>query len=131
MDLSYTMKGRICVVYLDPKITDFADVGESVLIETQKLLEGFAKDESIDGILVSFQRVTKLASAGLGLMAATSKQLEDRGARFAICNLAPRHWRLFQITRLDEFLKMYPSEAAALAAMQSGGKTEGDEPKNP
>lgn len=114
MSSSHRMEGRICIVYLDPMIYE-----EQVQEETQAVLEGLAKDRSIDGIVVSFEKVEKLASGGLGLMVVTYKQLHDRKAKFGICSLHPWHRHLFQMTKLDGFLTMYASEEAALAAMVS------------
>lgn len=114
MALRHRIERRICVVYLPERIYE-----EPVVTETQDALQEFVKDGSLDGILVSFQEVTRLASSGLGLMIWIYQQLRDRGARLGICGLADRHRRMFQMTRLDEFLDFYASEEAALAAMRS------------
>lgn len=114
MALRHRRERQICVVYLPERIYE-----EPVVTETQDALQEFVKDGSVDGILVSFERVTRLASSGLGLMIWVYQQLHDRGARLGICGLADRHRRLFQMTRLDEFLDFYASEEAALAAMRS------------
>jgi anti-anti-sigma factor len=108
------MKGRICVVHLDQRVLD-----EDVMFETEQAFDKLVKNMGIDGILVSFEKLTKLASSGLGLMMKASRDLHDRAARFGLCNMSERHRRLFQMARLDTVLQIYPSEEVALAAMRS------------
>lgn len=72
-------------------------------------------DEGCGSILLNFQDVAFLDSAGLGAMVVASDQLRARGGRLCIVNAHGPVQHVLQITRLDRVFPHFADEAAALA----------------
>jgi anti-sigma B factor antagonist len=56
-------------------------------------------------------------SVGLGVIVAALKRVRGRDGELAVAGAVPRVRRLFEITRLDEIVELFPDVDAALAAL--------------
>lgn len=82
----------------------------------QKLNEAYsaAADEGPARLLLNFENVEYINSTGIalivGLLARARKERRDVTA----CGLSDHYREIFQITRLADFMKMFPDEESAL-----------------
>ena len=70
-------------------------------------------------ILLDFSGMEYMNSAGIGLLATLLIRCNHQQQRLLACNL-PEHYQLiFEITRLNEVIKIFPTEAEALKAFET------------
>ncbi len=67
-------------------------------------------------ILLNFEGVGFINSTGIALIAGLLAQARDAGIRMLACGLTDHYIEIFRITRLADFLSIFPDEASALAA---------------
>jgi anti-anti-sigma factor len=72
-------------------------------------------------VIIDITAVTFLASVGLRILAETHERLGG-SRRFAVVAAGPVTARPIQLTRLDEFLALYPSVDDALAGLRQAAK---------
>ena len=75
--------------------------------------------EAISGdataILLNFDDVGYINSTGIGLIVGMLAQALNAGHRLLACGLSDHYQEIFQITRLTDFMDMFPDEATAIA----------------
>ncbi len=80
-----------------------------------------ALDEVLQGgagtILLNLSELTYVDSAGLGEIANGFKTVAAKGGRFAACGATGNVRTLFKVTGLDKALKIFDTEADALAEL--------------
>src|ERR1035438_5594656 len=79
-----------------------------------RLLDAFEKGEH--WILLSFENVESVDSAGLGEMVAAYAALTRRGGTVRLLNVSGHLAHLLARTQLDRLFDVYDNEAAALAS---------------
>lgn len=72
-------------------------------------------------VIIDLTAVTFLASVGLRILAETHERLGGE-RRFAVVATGPVTARPIQLTRLDEFLALYPSVEDALVGLRDAAK---------
>jgi anti-anti-sigma factor len=99
--------------------------GGVVVIDLRGEIDGFA-DEVLAGayaeadrlqpaaILLNFKDVEYINSTGIALIVGLLAQARKAGRRLLTCGLSPHYTEIFQITRLSDFMTIYPDEATAL-----------------
>ena len=82
------------------------------------------KDSGCVKILVDFGRVDYVDSTGIGFLIGiyTSVKKSPLG-QFALANANRRVREVLELTRLAQVIQIYPNEAAALDALNAGGKS--------
>lgn len=78
-------------------------------------------DDGPAGVVIDLTAVTFLASVGLRILAETHERLGG-SRRFAVVATGPVTARPIQLTRLDEFLALYPSVEAALTGLRDAAQ---------
>lgn len=73
-------------------------------------------DDAPAGVVIDLTAVTFMASVGLRILAETHERLGG-ARRFAVVATGSVTARPIQLTRLDEFLALYPSVDAAVAGL--------------
>jgi len=68
-------------------------------------------------VLLNFEDVDYINSTGIALIVQLLSQAREAGCRLLSYGLSDHYIEIFQITRLAEFLEIYPDEASAVAAM--------------
>lgn len=67
-------------------------------------------------LIFDLQKVPYMDSAGLGLLVNYYVSAQKHGRRMAIVGATPRIVTLFEMTKVDQLLKQYPTVEAAEAA---------------
>jgi len=67
-------------------------------------------------ILLNFSEVNYINSTGIALIVGLLAQARKSGQRLSTTGLSDHYREIFQITRLSDFMNIYPDEASALAA---------------
>lgn len=67
-------------------------------------------------LLLNFEKVTFMDSAGLGVVLYGKRSCEAAGGSFSICSVQGYVTNLFKLTNLERAVKMYPNEEVAVAA---------------
>lgn len=69
-------------------------------------------------ILLNFVEVGYINSTGIALIVNMLAKARKAGVKLLACGLSAHYIEIFQITRLAEFMKIYPDEGSALSAFQ-------------
>jgi len=76
-------------------------------------------NKAIDGgaakIVVSFEKVDFVSSAGLRVLLATAKRLGSSGGSLRVCGLNETVAEVFEISGFSTILNVFPAETEALA----------------
>jgi anti-anti-sigma factor len=67
-------------------------------------------------VLLNFTGVDYINSTGIALIVGLLAQARKTGKRLITTGLSSHYVEIFQITRLSDFMNIYPDEASALAA---------------
>lgn len=78
---------------------------------------GAAFGESDLAVIVDFEALTYISSAGLRVVLLAAKTLQQQGRAFKVCSLAAAIRELFEISGFDRIIDVYPSRSAALASL--------------
>jgi anti-sigma B factor antagonist len=117
------VKPRISVEYKDnTTIIGFTD--EKILEETdiRALQDSIVSViEQADGItlVLDFRNVKYLSSAVLGLLIRISKRVYERGGHLRLCNIHPKIYEVFRITRLTKVFDIYENLESATQDLSS------------
>jgi anti-anti-sigma factor len=92
--------------------------GEINAFAAADLDEAFTMAEASDcqEILLNFTEVEYINSTGIALIVGLVARASKKQRHLAVCCLSDHYREIFHITRLSDYLTIYPSEAAALAA---------------
>lgn len=85
-------------------------------LDWQSALEkGISPDDT--ALLVDFEHVPYLSSAGLRVLLTIAKQFDQPGRAFAICKLPRTVRKVLSASGFDRVVQVYDSEAEALSAV--------------
>ena len=100
-------KPRVAVIDLHGEINGFA---EAILNDAYAEAEG----EHPDVILLNFADVDYINSTGIALIVSLMAKARTAGCRVVACSLSKHYEEIFQITRLSDFMTIYPDQNTAL-----------------
>ena len=82
----------------------------------------YAEAEHLDLplIVLNFQDVSYINSTGIALIVSILAQARKSRRQLSACGLSEHYQEIFQITRLVDFMSIYPDEASALARVNQG-----------
>jgi len=115
------IKPKISVEYAEnATITTFTD--EKILEEKdiQALQESIMSVIERAGrinLILDFCNVRYLSSAVLGLLLRISKKVYECDGQLRLCNINPRIYEIFKITRLTKIFDIYPNVADAVESL--------------
>ena len=75
-----------------------------------------ASRQESDAILLNFTGVGHINSTGIALIVGLLSRARASGVRLIAIGLSKHFTQIFQITRLADFITLYPDEEAAVAA---------------
>ena len=102
--------GDVLVVnFIDRKILD----EQNIQIIGEQL---FGLVDQNQKILLNFSNVEYLSSAALGKLIALNKKVKAADGRLILCSIDPNIYEVFELTRLDQILKIETDEQKALQA---------------
>ena len=108
-------QGDVCVLRLHGR---FATGRDTVYLrnKTEEIKSsGFSK------VLADFSQVDYIDSTGIGfLIAIYTSVLKNAEGRFVLANLNRRVREVLELTRLANVMSIYPDEAAAFQALETG-----------
>jgi anti-sigma B factor antagonist len=110
LDASVRHQPSAAIVYLRGEIDAFAE---------DVLNAAYADAESRDPevILLNFSAVDYINSTGIALIVSLLARARKAHRRLLACGLSEHYVEIFQITRLVDFISMFPDEASALTKM--------------
>jgi anti-sigma B factor antagonist len=73
-------------------------------------------------ILLNFERVEYINSTGIALIVSILSQARAANRRLLACGLSEHYVEIFQITRLADYMTIYPDEQSVLVA-EHGAET--------
>lgn len=68
-------------------------------------------------IVLNFSGVDFLSSTGIALIVGMLARARKDGRQISSCGLSEHYREIFEITRLSDFMKIFPDERAALAGV--------------
>jgi anti-anti-sigma factor len=98
------------VIEIHGEVTSFA---EEALMQAYNQAIGQGPTQ----LLLDFSRLEYMNSGGIGLLVTLLIRANRQGHRLAAFGLSDHYRQIFQLTRLNEAISIYPSEVEALAAV--------------
>lgn len=102
------LKPRIAVIELEGEINSFAEAALSVAYTEAEAM-------SPQAILLNFSQVDYINSTGIALIVTLLAKARKAHIRLLTCGLSEHYVEIFNITRLADFMSVYPNEESALA----------------
>jgi len=118
-----SIKSRICVEYAeDATIITFTD--ERILEEKdiqllQDSIMPVIEQAKQINLILNFCNVRFLSSAVLGLLIKISKKVYECDGQLKLCNINPKIYEIFKITRLTKIFDMYQDIEEAVASLST------------
>jgi anti-anti-sigma factor len=105
---------RVAVIELHGEINSFAE-------EALSAAYAEAEEQSPQAILLNFSAVDYINSTGIALIVTLLAKARKAHIRLLTCGLSDHYIEIFNITRLADFMSVYPDESTALSdkAMES------------
>ena len=108
MEIASETKDDVTVVRFDGNL----DTNTST--DAQNYLNSAIEDGATK-LIVSFERVDFVSSAGLRVLLATAKKLNGSAGELRVCGLNETVNEVFEISGFSTILNVFPSEAGALS----------------
>ncbi len=105
-------EGQVAVVAIKGELTSFA---EAML--TRVLNE--ASQAGARDIVFDFRELTYMNSSGIGLLVTALIRANRQGQRLVAVELKEHFRQIFELTRLNDVIRVYSTEAEALAGLSS------------
>lgn len=102
-------EGAIAIIDLSGDVNAFAEAG---------LEAAYARAIAMDPttVLLNFDKAGYINSTGIAVIVGLLAQARMSRRRVLVCGLTDHYREIFTITRLADFMSIYPDEAAAVAA---------------
>ncbi len=104
------INGRTGVIYIDGEINAFA---ENVLMDAYTQ----ATSQGAHNIVLDFSDLDYMNSSGIGLLVTLLIRVNRQKQRLVACGLTDHYQQIFELTRLNEAITIFPTEADALSAL--------------
>jgi anti-anti-sigma factor len=105
----------VAIVDLRGEISAFAE-------DTLNAAYAEAERQDAQPILLNFSEVDYINSTGIALIVGLLARARKTHRPFLVCGLSQHYLEIFQITRLVDFMSVFPDEASAVNSSQ---RTEG------
>ena len=76
-----------------------------------------AIEDSDRAVIMNFEKLVYISSAGLRAILLTAKSLQNRDAKLLLCSLSDRIREVFEISGFDKILPIHATKADALASL--------------
>ena len=76
-----------------------------------------AIEDSDRAVIMNFENLVYISSAGLRAILLTAKSLRNRDAKLLLCSLSDRIREVFEISGFDKILPIHATKADALASL--------------
>lgn len=108
----------VTVRRLSPTASAIAIVGDITSGTEAALMDAYASasDEATRSIVLDFSGLDYMNSGGIGLLVTLLVRVQRQGQRLLAFGLTEHYRQIFALTRLDEAIGIYDTQAAALDA---------------
>jgi len=103
-------KDSAAIIDINGEINAFA---ENVLMDAYNL----ASNNGAQSILLNFTRLDYMNSSGIGLLVTLLIRVQRQKQTLMAFGLNEHYQQIFELTRLNEAIRIYTDEAAAIAAL--------------
>lgn len=86
----------------------------STQTECKEFFDKIIEEYNTKTIILDMSGVGYINSAGIGMIVECFRKFKDNGGRVVLCSLVSDIAKLFEITRLNRFIEIYPDEETAL-----------------
>jgi len=100
------------VTFVDEKILEEMDI-QSLQASVMSVIE---EAERVN-LILDFCNVQFFSSAVLGLLMRISKKVYEREGQLRLCNISPRIYEIFKITRLNKIFDIYENVKSATESL--------------
>lgn len=101
-------ENAIIVSFTDEKILEEKDINSL----QESIMSVIEQTEQIN-LILDFSNVKFLSSAVLGLLIRISKRIYEHNGRLRLCNIDPKIYEIFKITRLTKTFDIYKNIESA------------------
>jgi anti-sigma B factor antagonist len=108
LEANVRQAGPVAVIDLRGELDLFGE-------ETLNAAYGQAEAQDPKAVLLNFTGVDYINSTGIALIVGLLARARKAGRRLLTSGLSSHYVEIFQITRLADFMNIYPDEATALA----------------
>ena len=109
---------QAAILDIEGEVSAFA---ESALMDAYQR----AGTDGAEAIVLNFDKLDYMNSSGIGLLVTLLIRANRNGHRLLAYGLSEHYQHIFELTRLNEAIRVYDGEAAALAAADVEGTTIG------
>ncbi|MDE0161892.1 MAG: STAS domain-containing protein [Acidimicrobiaceae bacterium] len=78
-----------------------------------------AIDKDDPAVVLDFEAVSYISSAGMRVILLTAKSLQSSGVRFVLCSMNESIREVFKISGFDKIIPIHGSQSEALAAVSA------------
>ena len=107
---------RVAIIELHGEINAFAE-------DTLNAAYAEAEGQEPETILLNFAGVDYINSTGIALIVSLLARARKSHRRLLACGLSQHYVEIFTITRLADFMRIFPDEAGALMEMPGAEST--------
>lgn len=100
------------ITFIDEKILEEKDIHTL----QDSIMSVIEQAERIN-LILDFCNVRFLSSAVLGLLIRISKKVYERDGQLRLCNIRPKIYEIFKITRLTKIFDIYPDVESATESL--------------
>jgi anti-anti-sigma factor len=87
--------------------------------EFHSSLEAAIAKEDDPAVVLNFENVSYISSAGIRVILITAKNLQNNGVKFVLCSMNETIRGAFQISGFDKLIPIHSSQSEALAAVRT------------
>ena len=115
---------KMTVHSIRPDIRSIAVDGEITAFAEEALMNAYqeASGDGVKTIILNFDGLKYMNSSGIGLLVTMLIRAQRQNQSLAAVGLNEHYRRIFELTRLNEAISIHPTEADAIAAVQSSVK---------
>ncbi len=115
------IKPKVSVEYTE-NATIVTFTGEKILEDKdiqslQETITSIIEQTERISLILDFCNVKFLSSAVLGLLIRVSKKVYERDGQLKLCNINPKIYEIFKITRLTKIFDIYPDIESAVRGL--------------
>ena len=94
--------------------------GEVTAAAENALMDAYTQATSAGAstLLLNFSQLEYMNSSGIGLLVTLLIRANRAKQKLRVCGLSDHYREIFQLTRLDDAISIFPNEAAAVGAIQ-------------
>ncbi len=109
---------NMTVRHINPKVSIVDFAGELNAFAEPALMEAYndASNGNVRAIILNFSGLEYMNSSGIGLLVTLLIRVNRQKQKLLTCGLSDHYQHIFELTRLNEAMSMYDTEAEAIAA---------------